>query len=241
MKRNLDHTPAGPFVMQPCSGAGAARAPSWRRRRYEHSRDPWTTYDSLDPPSLARQVRLVYCGSDFSAARPWRPGNQPRGGSCRTRLADHLRLQHVSVSYAVLAMQHFFRAHPSPSCFVRRFVDRHSGGLALASGTQVLAAVAWRRSVLRDPPARPAWRSARHFAQGRNWDISRDLGSKFFCPGDSDRAVQLRRGCQICRVTANDWHFEEPALADNLQCQLGSHPTDSWSRHAPSTCRSRSA
>src|SRR6266511_3600724 len=42
MKRNLDHTPAGPFVMQPCSGAGAARAPSWRRRRYEHSRNHMT-------------------------------------------------------------------------------------------------------------------------------------------------------------------------------------------------------
>src|SRR5439155_1812432 len=73
-----------------------------------------TIYDPLRLPSLARQVRLVYCGCHFSVARPWRSCNQPRSGPGRARLADQLRLQHVSVSYAVLAMQHFFRAHTSP-------------------------------------------------------------------------------------------------------------------------------
>src|SRR6266702_1952915 len=73
-----------------------------------------TMYDSLHPPSMARQVRLVHCGCDFSVARPWRSGDQPRSGPGRARLADHLWLQHVLVSSPFLALQHSLRAHASP-------------------------------------------------------------------------------------------------------------------------------
>src|SRR5437016_3485949 len=140
-----------------------------------------TIYDPLHLPSLARQVRLAHCGGHFFAARPWRSCNQPPSGPGRARLADHLWLQHVLVSAASLAGQHFLRAHASPSCLLRRLIDHYSGGLSLAARAPVLDAVARRRRFLRHPSARRAWWFACHLAQGRNWNISRDLGSKFFC------------------------------------------------------------
>src|SRR6266481_1153198 len=153
-----------------------------------------TIYDPLRLPSLARQVRLAHCGGHFFAARPWRSCNQPRSGPGRARLADHLWLQHVLVSSPFLALQHSLRAHASPSCLLRRLIDHYSRGLALVAGTQVLAALARHRRFLRHPSARRAWWFACHLAQGRNWNISRDPGSKFFCSSNSHRAVQLRQG-----------------------------------------------
>src|SRR6266404_8547722 len=125
-----------------------------------------TIYDPFRLPSLARQVRLAHCGGHFFAARPWRSCNQPRSGPGRARLADHLWLQHVLVSAASLAGQHFLRAHASRLCFVRRLVDYHPCGLAMAARAQVLAAVAGRSRVLRDPLARFAWWFSCNLAQG---------------------------------------------------------------------------
>src|SRR5437899_13039031 len=125
-----------------------------------------TIYDPLRLPSLARQVRLAHCGGHFFAARPWRACNQPRSGPGRARLADHLWLQYVFVSAASLAGQHFLRAHASRFCFVRRLVDHHPCGLALATRAQVLDAVPRRRRVLRAPLARFAWWFWCNLAQG---------------------------------------------------------------------------
>src|SRR5438477_10329050 len=125
-----------------------------------------TIYDPLRLPSLARQVRLAHCGGHFFAARPWRASNQPRSGNGRARLANHLRLQHVFVSAASLAGQHFLRTHASPSCLLRRLIDHYSGGLALAARAQVLDALARHRRFLRHPSARRAWWFSCNLAQG---------------------------------------------------------------------------
>ena len=72
---------------------------------------------------MAQPIRMAYVRRHAPADLQRRNGHQQKRRAGRARLADHFRLQHVSVSDFKMGRRNFVRAHASIDGFAGRSVN----------------------------------------------------------------------------------------------------------------------
>src|SRR5215510_5280951 len=121
---------------------------------------------------MAEPFRMVSLCGRFVADLQWRDGHKQKRWARRTGLADHVWLQHVSVSRLEMGRWNLVRAYASPDCFGRWVPHAYSGDLALAERNPAMGTQPWRnRTGWRDFAGSSRW-PLRHHAEGRNRDLS---------------------------------------------------------------------
>src|SRR5438046_10709658 len=103
---------------------------------------------------MAEPIRVAYMRGDAPAHLQWRDGDQQECWPRRTRLADHIRLQHVSIPSLEMGRRNFVRAHASVDGIAGRLSHDYSGGVALGARRPAMG------------PQSQCYRSLRSYVEG---------------------------------------------------------------------------